>query len=125
MNKLYLNQDTYSRLYYQYVCLNRICKISDFLTFFPEYNEVFEKCKEQFNDNVNELYKAYISRYIKRDGRYIIIKYQKHVYNLHHTIYLPSKNCVPIKKITKNIVKTYLENQNPEEFMLLKNDIKS
>lgn len=119
MNHNQENLNIESRLHYEYICLYRMCKVREFLVYFPECERIFENYNEQFNINVNELYEAYVSRYIKKNGLIMIMKYQKHVYNLHHEIYLPSKSDECIKKITKKVVKEYLENQIPEELMLM------
>jgi hypothetical protein len=127
MNDIVLNHDM-ARLQYEYICLNRICKITEFLIFFPEHKYKFDEYSIQFNNSISELYKAYVSRYITRKALFIPLEYQKHVYNLHHNIYLPSKMegiINPVKRITKAVVRNYFENLNPDEILLLINDIKS
>jgi hypothetical protein len=127
MNNIVLDHDN-KRLQYEYICLNRICKITDFLKFFPEHKHKFDEYSIQINKSISEIYKAYVSRYITKKVLFIPVEYQKHVNNLHHNIYLQSKmegEINPVKRITKAVVRYYFENLNPDEILLLINDIKN
>jgi hypothetical protein len=118
MTKLFLNQeisDTESRLHYEYICLYHVGKIAEFLLFFPDYKSIFEKIHIKLENNAKELYKAYVKRYIVKDGMFTDMKYQNHVYNLHHEFYLAKK----VLKINKKIVENYLKNMVPEELLRL------
>lgn len=98
-------------LLYQYLCLKRIGKLEEFLELFPWYRVMFGIFSKQQNEFTVNLYKSYISRYVKRTGDIISKTYMPHVYRLHHEIYLPSiqtgKRCV----ITLEIVNDYWNQQ--------------
>lgn len=98
-------------LFYQYLCLNRIGKVDEFLVLFPWYKTIFYSFSKQQNEFIVNLYKSYKSRYIIRTGEIISKTYMNHIYRIHHEIYLPSiqtgKRCV----ITLEIVRDYWNQQ--------------
>ena len=98
-------------LFYQYLCLNRIDKLDEFLVLFPWYNTIFGMFRKQQNEFVINLYKSYISRYVKRTGEIISKTYMTHVYRLHHEIYLPSLNTGKRCVITLEVVREYWNEQ--------------
>lgn len=115
VNNVYLKAKTLRgnnpNLFYQYLCLNRIGKVDEFLVLFPWYNINFSIFRKQQSEFVVNLHKSYISRYIKRTGEIISKTYMPHVYRLHHEIYLPSlykgSRCI----ITLDVVNNYWNNQ--------------
>jgi len=115
VNNVYLKAKTIRgnnpNLFYQYLCLNRIGKVDEFLVLFPWYNINFNIFRKQQSEFVENLYKSYISRYVKRTGEIISKTYINHVYRLHHEIYLPSlykgSRCI----ITLDVVNNYWNNQ--------------
>ena len=98
-------------IFYQYLCLNRIGKVDEFLVLFPWYNIKFGIFKKQQIEFVVNLYKSYISRYVHRTGEIISKTYMKHVYRLHHEIYLPSIHTGTRCVITLNVVNEYWNKQ--------------
>lgn len=98
-------------LFYQYLCLNRIGKVDEFLVLFPWYNINFSIFRKQQSEFVVNLHKSYISRYVKRTGEIISKTFMPHVYRLHHEIYIPSlykgSRCI----ITLDVVNNYWNNQ--------------
>jgi hypothetical protein len=98
-------------LFYQYLCLNRIGKVDEFLVLFPWYNTIFDIFKTQQNEYVINLYKSYKSRYILRTGEIINKTYMPHIYRIHHEIYLTSIHSGKRTGITLEIVREYWNNQ--------------
>lgn len=116
VNNVYLKAKTIRgnnpNLFYQYLCLNRIGKVDEFLVLFPWYNIKFNIFRKQQNEFVVNLYKSYISRYVKRTGEIISKTYMHHVYRLHHDIYLHSLHIGgPRCVITLDVVKDYWNKQ--------------
>ena len=98
-------------IFFQYLCLNRIGKVEDFLLLFPWYNTIFDSFKNQQNEFVINLYKSYISRYVSRTGEIISKTYMSHIYRIHHDIYLHSIQSGQRRVITMEIIREYWNNQ--------------
>ena len=110
-------------LQYQYLCLRRMNKITDFVTYFPCYKKLFFKFFEQYKQFVTNIHKSYITRYVKRTNEEISKKYLTHIYRLHHNIYIPSLSQESLQKriITKYIVQEYLDSLEPSELLYFLN----
>jgi len=77
-------------IHYQYLCILRIGKVADFLTHFPQYKRLFGRFRQQWDSFVTNIHQAYMSYYIKKDGKKISKRYFPLIYKLHHEVYLPS-----------------------------------
>lgn len=77
-------------LHYQYLCILRIGKVADFLTHFPQYKRLFGRFRQQWDSFVTNTHQAYMSYYIKKEGKQISKRYFPLIYKLHHEVYLPS-----------------------------------
>ena len=104
--------------FYQYLCLRYANKLDDFMKHSPMYVPLFEKLNTVVAQFMYNIYRSYQSRYMKRTGEIISHRYMPHVYNIHHTIYLPSiHNTKGTKtKITMQIVKEYLNGLSLTDF---------
>ena len=117
-------------LHYQYLCLRRLGKdkILEFVTYFPQYKEIFYKFYKQFGDFVTNLHQSYVSYYIKKKGEQISKQFFPIIYKIHHEIYLPSiqkndhsddgsKNNNSKIIVKREIVKKFVENMSPIELI--------
>ena len=77
-------------LNYQYLCILRIGKVEDFLTHFPQYKRLFGRFRQQWDSFVTNIHQAYMSYYIKKEGKPISKRFFPLIYKLHHEVYLPS-----------------------------------
>jgi hypothetical protein len=77
-------------IHYQYLCILRIGKVADFLIHFPQYKRLFGRFRQQWDSFVTNIHQAYMSYYIKKEGKKISKRYFPLIYKLHHGVYLPS-----------------------------------
>ena len=96
-------------LHYQYLCILRIGKIADFLTHFPQYKKLFGRFRHQWDTFVTNMHQAYMSYYIKKEGKQISKRYFQLIYKLHHDVYLPSLSQTKIIMKRGEIFKYLLE----------------
>jgi len=105
-------------LEYQYLCLLRIGKTGDFLTYFPMYKHNFDKFRDQYNDFVSNVHKSYVTKYIQKNNiAPISKKYNIHVWRLHHQMYLPSLSTGSTQIITRHVVKQYFDEMEPRSML--------
>jgi hypothetical protein len=77
-------------LCYQYLCLKRIGKVMDFLSYFPQYKNVFYRFHTQYENFITNIHQAYLIYYVRKSGVKISKRYFQIIYKLHHEYYLPS-----------------------------------
>jgi hypothetical protein len=111
-------------LQYQYLCMHRIGKISEFLTHFPKQKSNCDHFNKQYMQFINELHEFYMTKYIWKynTGHLNEDKYQ-HIADVLHKIHLKSlsKYSQGVIKITKSWIKEYFLNKTPEELIFLLN----
>jgi hypothetical protein len=102
-------------LLFQYLTLVHIRKECHFLQFFPWYKSTFDHFNRLYSNFIINLFECYLNRYVRRTGEVISKKYMPHIYQIHHTIYLPAKKDpnAHIKRITLQEVMDYVKNMNP------------
>jgi hypothetical protein len=124
LNPVYVNRrkknNQNPNMQYQYLCLNRIDKTEDFLKYYPVCKNQFKKLKTEYLDFIYNIHRSYILKYIEGSNTEISPKYLLHVDRLHNTIYLPSL-CRKTQNITKDIVKQYVENMEPDKLLFYLN----
>ena len=104
-------------LQYQYLCLKRINKITDFLRYFPQYKKLFFRFYKQYCDFLSGVHQSYLTYYIQKRGIKISKKYFPLIYRIHHEVYLPSlKNGEKIIMRLSEIAK-YIEKVEPSELI--------
>jgi len=108
---------------YQFLCLYRIGgeKVEEYLQCFPKLKKEFYLMYyliEQFTKNVHS---AYLSRYVYKDGKPILEKYESHIYKIHHEIYLPILDKKTITKIRYRNVVEYFNRMEPRELIYILN----
>jgi hypothetical protein len=118
-----LNQN----LHYQYLCISRIHKTDDFIRYFPLYKKQCSQFNDIMTTFVNNLHKAYLQVYVYKTVNLedISAKYNRHVVKLHKTYYLPflgssiRPRVTKGPKVTKDVVKKYLNDLEPGELLYL------
>jgi hypothetical protein len=73
------------KLQYQYLCLRKSGKISEFLKFYPEYKHNMSEYRDTLHMFTNTLHKNYISCYVKKEQPLYQFpdQYKTHMYKLH------------------------------------------
>jgi len=73
------------KLQYQYICLRKEGKVSDFLKFYPENKRDFSEFRDQIHLFTNTLFSNYIACYIKKQKPLLEFseQYRTHMFNLH------------------------------------------
>jgi len=136
-NRCVIRNPVYSQIYkirylstdlqYQYLCLRHIGRVSDFLSFFPQYKGDFYRFYEQTRDFLEDIHKSYMSFYVFKEGIVPSLKYWPYVRRLHKEVYLPSLNqrCkssignsnVDSCSITRGVVYEFMNRLTPEEWL--------
>jgi hypothetical protein len=104
-------------LQYQYLCLKRMNKVVDFLQYFGQYKKIFFRFYRQYVDFLVNIHKYYFSYYIAKEGIPVPKKFFRHIYKIHHEIYLPSLVEGEKKIIRKSVVDEYLTSLPPSELL--------
>jgi hypothetical protein len=108
---------------YKYICLNRINRVTEFLTFFPQLKGDFYIMKDIYNQFIRNIRNAYVDKYIKQNNHFIPDKYVSIIYKLHHTVYLQSLNRKHNIVINCNIIKDYMKKMDPKLVLELLHNI--
>ena len=113
----------YTNIQYQYLCLRRINKVLHFLKYFPQYKSLFYEYREQYERLLTNIHQSYISYYIQKNGVFISKKYFPIIYDIHHSIFLPSvktslQNGFSNKIIIKrSVIKDYVNQLDPGKIL--------
>lgn len=106
-----------SKLQYQYLTLRQSGKLSDFLKYYPETKHEMSKFRDQVHMFTNNLYKNYVSCYIRKENPLSTYphQYKIHMYKLHeHFITNLRPNNL---YITNTEVIKYVNNLHPQLLM--------
>jgi hypothetical protein len=105
------------KLQYQYLCLRKEGKVSEFLNFYPENKKELSSFREQVHLFTNTLFSNYISCYIKKEKplKEFSEQYRTHMFNI-HKIFI---NELREKKlfVTNTIVQKYVNELHPSLLM--------
>ena len=105
------------KLQYQYICLRKSGKVSEFLKFYPENKKEFSTFRDQIHMFTNTLFSNYMSCYVKKEKPLINFseQYRTHMFNI-HKIYMDD---LREKKLFVNntIVKNFVNNLHPTLLM--------
>jgi len=105
------------KLQYQYLCLRKEGKVSNYLNFYPENKKDFSEFRDQIHLFTNTLFDNYISCYIKKEKplNEFSNQYKTHMFNLHQK-YL---NELREKKhfVTNSVVIKYVNELHPSLLM--------
>jgi hypothetical protein len=99
-----------------YISLRQKRLLKEYLKYFPEDSDLFERYREEFNNVKTILYQRYVSRYIKKEITNKEIEYSLKplIYELHGH-YLNTHEKINIK-----IVSDYLHNLDGKKIMFIK-----
>ena len=105
------------KLQYQYLCLRKEGKVSDFLKFYPENKKYFSGFRDQVHLFTNTLFDNYKKCYIKKEKplKEFSDQYRTHMFHIHQ-IYLSDlreKNMF----VTNTIVQKYVNEMHPTLLM--------
>lgn len=105
------------KLQYQYLCLRKEGRVSEFLKFYPENKKDFTAFRDQLHLFTNTLFSNYISCYIKKEKPLLEFseQYRTHMFNI-HKIFMDE---LREKKlfVTNTIVINYVNNLHPSLLM--------
>lgn len=105
------------KLQYQYLCLRKEGKVSDFIKYYPEHKNELSSFRDQLHLFTNTIFTNYISCYIKKEKPLLEFceQYRTHMYNIHQ-LYL---NELREKKlfVTNRIVIEYVNKLHPSLLM--------
>ena len=104
---------------FQYLCLVRLKKITEFLRYFPWYKEMFNRFRKQYVTTMMNVHKSYVARYIKHTGEVIAKQYMPHVWRIHHNIFLPSMSTGQKRVVTLDVVHEYFKGLSPMEIFYM------
>jgi hypothetical protein len=73
------------KLQYQYLCLRKEGKVSDFLTYYPEHKKDLSNFRDQIHLFTQTLYSNYVSCYIKKEKplNEFSAQFRTHMFNIH------------------------------------------
>ena len=105
------------KLQYQYLCLRKEGKVSDFLKFYPENKKDFSTFRDQVHLFTNTLFTNYVSCYIKKEKPLIEFseQFRTHMFNIHKK-YLDELR-EQKQFITNNVVIQYVNELHPSLLM--------
>ncbi len=105
------------KLQYQYLCLRKEGKVSDFLKFYPENKKDFSSFRDQVHLFTSTLFANYMSCYIKKEKplKEFSEQYRTHMFNI-HKIFMDE---LREKKmfVTNTTVINYVNNLHPSLLM--------
>lgn len=113
----------HTNIQYQYLCLRRINKVLQFLKYFPQYKSLFYEYREQYENLLTNIHQSYISYYIQKNGVFISKKYFPIIYDIHHSIFLPSvktslqSGIIDKIIIKRSVIKDYLNQLDPGKIL--------
>jgi hypothetical protein len=104
-------------MHYQFLCLNRINKIDNFLKYYPSCKKIFKNFKNEYDGFITSIHRAYMMKYIEKTHIDISNKYLMHVDRIYKQKYLPYLNTQNKRKIDKSIFVEYVEKMEPGELL--------
>lgn len=109
------------KLQYNYLSLRKENKLNEFLSHYPEHTILFRKFQTLLYNYTDELYRNYISCYIKKDKmlKDYDFQYKTHMYNLHQKYITELKHSN--KHIDKKFVIEYINSLEPAQQMFVIN----
>jgi hypothetical protein len=102
---------------YQYLCLRHIGRVSNFLSFFPEYKGDFYRFYEQTTAFLDNIHASYMSFYVLKEGIPVSLKYWTYVRRLHKELYIPSLSSGREIRITRPVVYEFMKQFSPEDWL--------
>jgi hypothetical protein len=105
------------KMQYQYLVLRKEGKVAEFLKFYPENKKEFSKYRDQLHYFTNNLFKNYISCYIKKEKPLLVFpsQYRTHMFKIHEKYLneLKEKNLY----VTNTVIINYVNSLHPSQQM--------
>lgn len=98
---------------FQYLALNRTGKVTEFLSYFPQYKKQFFQFYKQYHEFITAVHNAYVSYYVLKNRDLVPKKYFVHASKIHHNVYLPSVANEQKTIITHRVVREYFDSLSP------------
>ena len=120
-NNVKLLRGNNPKLQYNFFCLKKENRIGEFLNYYPEHKDVFNKFRNEMYNYTNNLFNNYIKCYIKKESelKKFNFEYKVHMYNIHR-LYLEKLKSNK-KYVDKKFVIDYVNNLHPAQQMFLIN----
>jgi hypothetical protein len=103
-------------LYYQYLTLRKINKVVDFLIYFPQYTDVFQRFTEHFGKYKARIHQLYMDVHVLKTRKLSDVPSGRDKYfveKLHYEVYLPGLKMEGKGfRVTKNRVEEFLDREN-------------
>ena len=102
---------------YEYFCMKRIGKEAEYIMKFHQHKKTVITLENMYNDFIKTLHLCYMDVYVfkKECLNNISHQFKPYVEHLHKNVYLPSIRTRHPVKITKQLVKSYIDNMEPRE----------
>jgi len=104
---------------YLFFCLHRIYKPHEMYNAYPNYQNQLYSIKQNYENLITTLYRAYIFYFIKKSASVLPTKYANHLLFIHKSIYLDSLSRRNTEYIKRSTIKKYLDDLSPNEIMHL------
>jgi hypothetical protein len=102
---------------YEYFCMKRIGKVAEYMMHFHEHKKIVMSLENMYNDFIKTLHTCYMDVYVvkKEFLNNISPQFKPYIEHLHKNVYLPSIRTRRPVKITKQLVRSYIDNMEPRE----------
>ena len=107
-------------LQYRFIELRQQDMDHTFVAEFPQYTNLFYYFYLLYENFITQLHNMYVSYYVRKSGILIPKKYFKIIYQLHHTVYLPSLSTRKIIMKRSEFSK-YVKTLHPKQLIYLLN----
>jgi hypothetical protein len=119
--KVKLLRGNQPKLQYRYLTLCQSKQITEYLFYYPEQKQYFDKFRIQTQQFTKDLYNEYVSCFILKNKNVNLSKFnlKPHIFQLHkiYKLYFKNHHNYKLRKITFNIVKDYVNNLPPAKLM--------
>lgn len=103
--------------YYLFFCLKRINSSGNIYNAYPSYSRQLYNVKNVYENMITNIHECYMDYFVKKRTIVLPSQYEKYLWKIHKTIYLPSirskKKCI----ITRTIIKKFFDDLTPNEQM--------
>ena len=100
---------------YEYFCMKRIAKLPEYKEYFPQNKKTICAMENLYNQFIYTIHRCYMDVYVYKTIplNEINMQYKPYIEDIHKTIYLPYINTRNPTKITRKIVKAYVNEMEP------------
>jgi hypothetical protein len=109
-------------LQYQFLCLNRIDKVQEYLKETRTKKNKMMDIRRVHDGFIYNVHRLYMDYYVRKIIDTVPEKYFTHIYKIHHDVYLPSIKMGIRKNITFKEISNYFKGIDPKEFMYILNE---